>query len=165
MAKAPTDIYMVVICTHGIEGTGTWLGMGEKNRPMPLLENLFSTLPLHTLIYMSVCWGGYTANVDRLQACGDKARPAVVGALVPLSRAGDARKVATLLTGAFVDDARPAWGANGLLAYTSLGSLDVWTVPATGGTPTKVTTDATKATTGGRYISELAWSPPGTVIP
>jgi hypothetical protein len=83
-AAGPDNTHMVVICTHGVEDTGTLLCMGQDNEPLPLLEKPFSSLPVKTLVYLSVCWGGYAANVDRMQACGDKARPVVVGPLVPL---------------------------------------------------------------------------------
>lgn len=84
IANKPDDVHMIVISTHGTEGTGTWFDMGTKNKPFPVLEKLFAPLPARTLIFLSVCWGGYTANVSRLQACGGSGRPAIVGALVSL---------------------------------------------------------------------------------
>ena len=85
--------------------------------------------------------------------------------IVPIANIGQACTAGTHITGTRLNDARPAWGANGVVAYSGLGSLDVWTVPAAGGTPVNVMTDAMKVTTGGGYVSELAWSPPGTILP
>jgi Tol biopolymer transport system component len=86
--------------------------------------------------------------------------------IVPLSRANeDPCKMGRRLPKAF-NNQRPAWGTNGLLAYAeTAGSLDLWTVPAAGGAPTNLMTDALKEELGGRYINEPAWSPPGTVLP
>jgi dipeptidyl aminopeptidase/acylaminoacyl peptidase len=42
------------------------------------------------------------------------------------------------------DDASPAWSPDGTtLAFSSIrsGNLDIWTIPAAGGTATQITTD------------------------
>ena len=57
---------------------------------------------------------------------------------------------------------RPAWGANGLIAYVNEDMLTIAVVPASGGTPVQVTESTA---TGGGYVGDVAWSPPGTVLP
>jgi Tol biopolymer transport system component len=87
--------------------------------------------------------------------------------VVALSDAEKACSAGTAVKGvANLDFTRPAWGANGRFAYVSeVGLLDLWTVPETGGTPTNLMTTEKKAATGGRYVGEVAWSPPGTPRP
>lgn len=84
MTGHPQDRHMIVICTHGREDTGTWLAMDDG--PYPVLDGLFGSVAAETLIYMAVCWGGYTGPVTRIQA-GCAPTPVVVGALEPLTGA------------------------------------------------------------------------------
>lgn len=85
--------------------------------------------------------------------------------IVPLANAADACHTSKILD-AYTMDMRPAWGANGLVAYIDRpGGIDVHIVPAAGGTPRLLMGDAEAKITGGQYLGEVAWSPPGTQLP
>lgn len=83
----PDDTHVVVICTHGVEDTGTWLHTDDglaKQRPTALNHHLLRSYPPHVLVYTAVCWGGYPGLVRRFQH-GTKPSPVFVGALAPLT--------------------------------------------------------------------------------
>jgi hypothetical protein len=97
-------------------------------------------------------------------SCGNFARATL--RVVALSNVADACKAGRALDGVTLLWTRPTWGANGLFAYDDgLGMLDLWTVPETGGKPTNLLTTEKQTATGGRYLGEVAWSPPGTPRP
>jgi Tol biopolymer transport system component len=54
----------------------------------------------------------------------------------------------------------PSWNPNGLIAYAS--DVDIFTIPATGGTPTNVTKALTK---GGATASDPVWLPACATVP
>lgn len=60
---------------------------------------------------------------------------------------------------------RPAWSANGLIAYAPMVGSDLFVVPAIGGQPKNVMSVANKTAIHGGYIAEPAWSPPGARMP
>lgn len=81
---------------------------------------------------------------------------------MPLARASDACQGGTKLGGGPGGVSRPAWSDNELVAYVdSLYRINV--VSAAGGTPTTILD--TKDSLGGKYVSEVSWSPAGTAIP
>jgi hypothetical protein len=84
MRAHPDDVQLVVICTHGDEDTGTWFYVRDHEKGFAVLNPPFARVAPQTLVYLAICWGGYTAVVTRIQACGEPA-PVVVGALAPLT--------------------------------------------------------------------------------
>jgi|GEM_PF-5475435 len=82
----PTDDHLVVVCTHGIEDTGTWLHFDdarEDQRPEEVPHNLLNVRG-SIVVYMAVCWGGYAGVIRRFHH-GSQPWPTVVGALAPLT--------------------------------------------------------------------------------
>lgn len=84
MSAHPDDLHMVVICTHGDEDTGTWFYVRDDERSFAVLQPLFARVAEHTLVYLAICWGGYTGVVTRIQAPAEPV-PVVIGALAPLT--------------------------------------------------------------------------------
>ncbi|MBX3203590.1 MAG: hypothetical protein KF764_00915 [Labilithrix sp.] len=87
VADAPEDTHLVVICTHGLEDTGTWLHMDDglqDQRPENLPHNLIPEARGSVVLYLAVCWGGYPGVIRRFQH-GQRPWPTVVGALAPLT--------------------------------------------------------------------------------
>jgi len=87
IAQAPNDTHLIVICTHGLEDTGTWLHMDDAlkdQRPENLPHDLIPKARGAVVVYMAVCWGGYPGAIRRFQH-GQAPRPTVIGALAPLT--------------------------------------------------------------------------------
>lgn len=87
VAQAPDDTHLVVVCTHGLEDTGTWLHMDDRlrdQRPEALPHNLLPNARGSVVVYVAVCWGGYPGVVRRFQH-GNRPWPTVIGALAPLT--------------------------------------------------------------------------------
>jgi Tol biopolymer transport system component len=95
--------------------------------------------------------------------CGTELPPLRI---VSFADVGDTCKKARVLDDASIFWTRPAWGANGLIAYSGgPASLDLYVVAAVGGKPKNLMSDDNKAITKGAYVEEPTWSPPGGLVP
>lgn len=84
--KSPLDTHMLIISSHGVPLTGTVLETEQGDHidfSHPDIANFFTILPPNLLIWISACWGGYPAIVERMRASNNV--PVIIGPLVPIS--------------------------------------------------------------------------------
>lgn len=82
--------------------------------------------------------------------------------ITPFAKAATPCDGAALASATGYGVTRPAWSANGLVAYPD-GWYAIRVVPAAGGAAKTIV--ETKQSLHGVYVDEVSWSPPGTVIP
>jgi Tol biopolymer transport system component len=101
-------------------------------------------------ITLDVTCNGETLPVLRIVALADVAQTCKKGRVVE---------------GAPLPAYRSAWGANGLVAYTTIDSHDLYVVRAGGGTPKNLMTKANNDAIREADIKNPTWSPPGGLVP